>query len=90
MTKKELISAMAEKSGLTKKDTESAYAAFVSVVEEQLKVGDKVQLIGFGNFETSKRAAKTGRNPKTGEELTIKSSICPKFKASKALKDSLN
>ena len=90
MNKAELITSMAEKSQLTKKDAESALKAFIDSVQEALENGDKVQLIGFGTFETRERAAREGRNPRTGETMTIAASKSPKFKAGKALKDSLN
>ncbi len=89
MNKTELISGMAEMTGLSKKDCESALNAFVAQVEKALKAGDKVQLVGFGSFEVRERAARTGRNPKTKETLTIPASKAPVFKAGKALKDSL-
>lgn len=90
MSKTELVAAIAEKTGLTKKDSEAAVNAFIGTVTEQLKKGEKVQLIGFGTFEVSERAARTGRNPQTGADMTIAASKAPKFKAGKALKDSLN
>lgn len=90
MSKTELVAAIAEKTGLTKKDSEAAVNAFIGTITEQLKKGEKVQLIGFGTFEVSERAARTGRNPQTGAEMTIAASKAPKFKAGKALKDSLN
>ena len=90
MNKTELVAAMAEKTGLSKKDAESALNAFTGVVAEELKKGEKIQLVGFGTFEVSERAARTGRNPQTGEEMTIAASKAPKFKAGKALKDSIN
>lgn len=90
MSKTELVAAIAERTGLTKKDSEAAVNAFVETLTEQLKKGEKVQLIGFGTFEVSERAARTGRNPQTGAEMTIAASKAPKFKAGKALKDSLN
>ena len=90
MSKTELVAAIAEKTGLTKKDSEAAVNAFIGTVTEQLKKGEKVQLIGFGTFEVSERATRTGRNPQTGAEMTIAASKAPKFKAGKALKDSLN
>lgn len=90
MNKAELINAMAEESGLTKKDTEIALKAFTSVVSQELTKGNSIQLVGFGTFDVSKRAARTGRNPKTGEELKIKAANTPKFKAGKALKDLVN
>ena len=87
MNKTELISAMSEKSELTKVDTEKALKAFIDTVTEELKNKGKVQLVGFGTFETSERAARTGRNPQTGETIEIKASTSPKFKAGKSLKD---
>ena len=90
MNKTELISAMSEKSELTKVDTEKALKAFIDTVTEELKNKGKVQLVGFGTFETSERAARTGRNPQTGETIEIKASTSPKFKAGKALKDIVN
>lgn len=90
MNKTELIAAIAEKTELSKKDAEKALKAFTDVVAEQLKNGDKVQLVGFGTFEVSERAAREGRNPLTGEAMQIKASKSPKFKAGKALKDQLN
>lgn len=90
MSKTELVAAIAEKTGLTKKDSEAAVNAFVETVTEQLKNGEKVQLIGFGTFEVSKRAERVGRNPQTGTEMTIAASKVPKFKAGKALKELLN
>lgn len=90
MNKTELVAAMAEKSQLSKKDAEAALKAFTDVVAEELKKGEKIQLVGFGTFEVSERAARTGRNPQTGAEMTIAASKAPKFKAGKALKDSIN
>lgn len=90
MNKMELVSAMADKTGLSKKDAEVALKAFTDVVAEELKKGEKIQLVGFGTFEVSERAARTGRNPQTGKEMTIPASKSPKFKAGKALKDSIN
>ena len=90
MNKTEFIAAVAEKAEISKKDSEKALKAFVDVVAEQLKAGDKVQLVGFGTFEVSERAAREGRNPQTGETMKIEASKAPKFKAGKALKDSLN
>ncbi len=90
MNKTELVEAMAKQAGLSKKDTEKALKAFTDTVAKTLKKGDKVQLVGFGTFEVSKRAARTGRNPQTGAEMKIKASKAPKFKAGKALKDILN
>ena len=90
MNKNELIAAMAEKSGLTKKDADRALAAFAESVEEALKQGDKVQLVGFGTFEVKVRAARTGINPQTKEPVEIQASKAPAFKAGKAFKDALN
>ena len=81
---------MAEKSQLTKKDAESALKAFIDSVQEALENGDKVQLIGFGTFETRERAAREGRNPRTKETITIPASTVPVFKADKEFKDRVN
>ena len=90
MNKTELVAAIAEKSELSKKDSEKALKAFIDTVTEELKKGGKVQLVGFGTFEVSKRAAREGRNPQTGKTMSIPASKAPKFKAGKALKDSIN
>ena len=90
MNKTELVAAMAEQTNLSKKDAEAALKAFVDVVSEELKKGEKVQLVGFGTFEVSERAAREGRNPQTGETMEIKASKTPKFKAGKALKEMMN
>lgn len=90
MKKSELITAMAEKSGLDKKSAEKALNAFTDTVAEALKAGDKVQLVGFGTFEVSERGERTGRNPQTGEEMVIPASKNPKFKAGKSLKEKVN
>ena len=90
MNKTEFIAAVAEKAEISKKDSEKALKAFVDVVAEQLKAGDKVQLVGFGTFEVSERAAREGRNSQTGETMTIAACKAPKFKAGKALKDAIN
>ena len=90
MNKVELVASMAEKAELTKVDAEKALKAFIDVVTDEMKNGGKVQLIGFGTFETTERAARTGRNPQTGETIEIKASTAPKFKAGKALKDAIN
>lgn len=90
MNKSELVAAMADKTGLSKKDAEKAVAAFTEVVTDCLKAGDKIQLVGFGTFEVSERAARTGRNPRTGKDIEIPASKMPKFKAGKALKDAVN
>ena len=90
MNRMELVAAIAEKSELSKKDAEKALKAFTDVVAEELKKGEKVQLVGFGTFKVSERAAREGRNPQTGETMQIKASKTPKFTAGKALKDALN
>ena len=87
MNKTELIAAIAEQAELSKKDAEAALNAFTDIVSKTLKKGDKIQLVGFGTFEVSERAARTGRNPQTGKSIKIKASKAPKFKAGKALKD---
>lgn len=90
MNKTELVAAISEKTELTKKDSEKALKALIDVVAEELKKGEKVQLVGFGTFEVSERAAREGRNPQTGETMKIEASKAPKFKAGKALKDMVN
>ena len=90
MNKAELVAAIADKAELSKKDADAALKAFTDVVAEELKKGEKIQLVGFGTFEVSERAARTSRNPQTGEEMTIPASKAPKFKAGKALKDLMN
>lgn len=90
MNKTELVAAIAEKAELSKKDSEKALTAFVDVVTEELQKGEKVQLVGFGTFEVSKRAAREGRNPQTGATMKIEACTAPKFKAGKALKDAVN
>ena len=90
MNKAELIAAIAAKTGDTKKTAEASVNAFVEVVTDALKEGDKVQLVGFGSFEVRKRAARKGRNPQTKEEIRIPASKAPVFKAGKALKDLVN
>ena len=90
MNKTELIAAMAEKSELTKKDAGAALGAFTAAVEDALKAGDKVQLVGFGTFEVKERAARTGINPQTKQPVKIAASKATAFKAGKALKDALN
>ena len=91
MNKAELIASLSEKTGFTKKDSEAAVNAFTACVEEALVKGEKVQLIGFGTFETRERKARQGRNPrKPGETIEIAASKAPVFKAGKALKDSVN
>ena len=90
MNKTELITAVAGKAEISKKDSEKALKAFIDVVTEQLKAGEKVQLVGFGTFEVSERAAREGRNPQTGKTMKIEACKAPKFKAGKALKDAIN
>ena len=90
MNKTELIAAVAEKAELSKKDAEKVLKAFTDVVAEELKKGEKIQLVGFGTFEVSERAAREGRNPQSGETMVIPASKSPKFKAGKALKDLVN
>ena len=90
MNKSALVAALAEKTQLSKKDAEKALAGFIDVVTESMAKGDKVQLIGFGTFDVKERPARTARNPRTGEELKIKASKAPAFKAGKALKDKVN
>lgn len=90
MNKAELVAAVADKAELTKKDAEKAVKAFVDVVTEELKKGEEVQVVGFGTFKVAERAAREGRNPHTGESMSIAASKAPKFKAGKALKDALN
>ncbi len=89
MNKTELVAAIAEKSGLSKKDSEAALSATVEAVTEALKAGDKVSLVGFGTFETRERAARVGKNPATGESIEIAACTVPAFKAGKALKDAV-
>lgn len=89
MNKIELITAMAEKAEISKKDAEKALTAFTNVVADTLVDGGKVAITGFGTFEVVKRAERQGRNPATGEAITIAASKSPKFKAGKALKDAV-
>ena len=89
MNKPELIAAMSEVSGLTKKDAEEALNAYIEVVTDALKAGDSVQLVGFGTFEVRERAARQGRNPHTGETIEIAAAKAPAFKPGKALKDAI-
>ena len=89
MNKTELVGAVAEKTGLTRKDSEKALTAVLDSITEAMKNGEKVQLIGFGVFETKERAARTGRNPRTKETIEIPASRIPQFKAGKALKDAV-
>ena len=90
MNKTELVAAVAEQADISKKDAEKVLKAFVDVVTEELKKEHKIQLVGFGTFEVSERAAREGRNPRTGETMEIAASKAPKFKAGKALKDMIN
>ena len=90
MNKADLVAAMAEKAGVSKKDAEASLKAFTDVVAEELKKGEKIQLVGFGTFEVSERAAREGRNPQTGKTMKIEACKAPKFKAGKALKDAIN
>ena len=90
MNKAELVKAMADETGLSQKDTEKVLNSFVNQVSNALEQKDKVQLVGFGTFETRERAERTGRNPQTNEEIKIKASTVPAFKAGKALKEKVN
>ena len=90
MNKTELVAAIADRAELSKKDSEKALKAFVDVVTEELKKEHKVQLVGFGTFEVTKRAAREGRNPQTGKVMNIEACKAPKFKALKSLKDAVN
>ena len=90
MNKGELVAALAEKSELSKKDSEVALNALIEVIGDAMAKGEKVQLIGFGTFEAKNRPARVARNPRTGEEVTIGASKAPAFKAGKALKDKVN
>ena len=90
MNKQELIGSVAEKAGLSKKDAGSAVDAVLESIKDTVAGGDIVQLIGFGTFETVERAERTGRNPQTGEEMTIPSAIVPKFRPGKAFKEAVN
>lgn len=90
MNKAELVAAIAEKTELSKKDSEKALKAFTEIVEEELKKGEKIQLVGFGTFEVTERKAREGIKPGTTEKIQIPASKAPKFKAGKALKDSIN
>lgn len=90
MNKQELVSAIAEKAGITKADAEKAINAFVKTTKETLAKKESIQLIGFGTFSVSERSARTGRNPQTGKEIQIAAKNVAKFKAGKALDDSIN
>lgn len=89
MNRMDLVSSISEKAGITKKDAETALSATIESITDALKNGDKVQLVGFGTFETRKRAAREGRNPQSGEKITISATTSPVFKAGKALKDAV-
>ena len=90
MNKAQLVAAIAENAGLTKKDAEKALGAFENVVIETLKKGEKIQLVGFGTFEVAERSARTGINPQTKKKIMIAASKAPKFKAGRGLKDAIN
>ena len=90
MNKTELVAAIADQAAISKKDAEKALKEFTDVVAEELKKGEKIQLVGFGTFEVAERAAREGRNPQTGATMKIEASKAPKFKAGKALKDLVN
>ena len=90
MNKTQLIEAIADKSGLKKKEAEAALNAMTAAIAEALKAGEKVQLVGFGTYEVKERAARSGRNPKTGETIEIAASKHPAFTAGKALNDAIN
>lgn len=89
MNKAELIKSMAEKSGLTQKQADAALDGFIETIKETLAKGEDISLVGFGSFDVQERAARTGRNPATGEEIQIAASKAPRFKAGKALKDAI-
>lgn len=90
MNKTELIAAVAEKTGVTKKETEAVLGAILDTIADEMAAGNRVQLVGFGGFETKQRAPRTGRNPRTKEAVEIPASTVPVFKAGKALKDKVN
>ena len=90
MNKNELVTSMAEKTGMKKTEVEKVLKAFTDTVAAELKKGEKIQLVGFGTFEVAERPAREGRNPRTGETMKIAASKAPKFKAGKALKDAIN
>jgi len=90
MNKSDLVSAVADKASITKKDAEKSINTIVEVITEQLAKGGKVQLVGFGTFDVAKRAAREGRNPQTGEPMKIAASKSPRFKVGKVLKDAVN
>ncbi len=90
MTKADFIAKLSEKAGFSKKDAEKAVNAFIDVVKESLQNGEKVSLVGFGTFEVIERAERKGRNPQTGEEITIAACKAPKFRAGKGLKEAVS
>jgi len=90
VTKADLVNSIAEKAGLSKADAEKALKAFTDAVTDALKAGEKISLVGFGTFSVGERAARTGQNPQTGAKINIPAAKVPKFKAGKALKDSIN
>jgi DNA-binding protein HU-beta len=90
VTKADLVNSIAEKAGLSKADAEKALKGFTDAVTEAMKAGEKVSLVGFGTFSVGERAARTGQNPQTGAKINIPAAKVPKFKAGKALKDSIN
>jgi len=90
LNKAELVSKVAEKTGMSKKDADKAVAAVIDSIQDALQAGDKVQLVGFGTFETRERGARTGRNPRSGAAIQIPASKVPAFKAGKALKDAVS
>jgi DNA-binding protein HU-beta len=90
MTKTELIEALAQDTGLSRKDCEAVFNAYVKATKEALQKGDEIKLVGFGTFKVAERAARTGRNPQNGEKIQIKAAKVPSFKAGKELKDALN
>ncbi len=89
MNKAELVAAIATKAEVSKKDAEKMLGAFTATITDELKKGEKIALIGFGTFETRKRAAREGKNPQTGAAIKIPASVVPAFKAGKALKDAI-
>lgn len=90
MNKAELVTAIADQAGISKKDAEASVNAFMDIVKQKVAKGGSVQLIGFGTFEKGERAARTGRNPQSGATITIPAQSVPKFKAGKAFKDAVN
>ncbi|MFP4698324.1 MAG: HU family DNA-binding protein [Eubacteriales bacterium] len=90
MNKSDLVTAIAARTEISKKDSEKVVKAFVDVVTEELANGGKIQLVGFGTFDVAERAAREGRNPQTGEPMQIPASKAPRFKSGKALKDAVN